>query len=99
MPAGMGKLLLGALAAVSLSIGGNHMAKITIDPDPPVHGKSATVTYKAGAKITIECTPGGTITGVCDADGHFDFVVPETANYLLIMDSGNHNISEGYTVS
>lgn len=95
----MGKLLLGALAAVSLSIGGNHMSKITIDPDPPVHGKSATITYKAGAKITIEFTPGGTVTGVCDADGHFDVVVPETAQSVLIMDSNNHGISEGFTVS
>lgn len=99
MDGGMGKLLLGALAAVSLAVGVNRMPQITIDPDPPVADKLAIVTYQANTEITIECTPGGVIKGQCDDAGHFDFVVPAGAQYLLIMDSSNHGISEGFTVS
>lgn len=96
----MGKLLLDVLAVSFLAIGGTHrMANISIDPDPPKQGKSATVTYAPNKAIVIEATPGGIIRGTCGTDGKFDFVVPAGAQLLLVYDANNTSVSSGYTVT
>lgn len=96
----MGKLLLTAFAVVSgLVATENRMSKITINPDPPVAGASATITYRAGARLRIEYTPGGVETVTCRSDGTVDIVVAGTAQYMLISDASNSNVSSGYTVS
>jgi hypothetical protein len=78
---------------------GDRMTQITIDPDPPKAGKSATITYVAGADIIIEYTPGGTIRRTCDANGKVDVTVPAGAQYMLIVDASNSSVSSGYTVT
>jgi len=75
------------------------MASISIDPDPPKAGKSATITYAPNKSILIEYSPGGLVRATTDAQGHADIVVPANATYMVISDAANSSISAGYTVS
>lgn len=97
----MGKLLL-SVFAVALGFfptTEDRMASISINPDPPTQGKAATITYVAGATLIIEYTPGGTVRVVCDAAGKANIVVAAGAQYMLVVDANNSNVSEGYTVN
>lgn len=93
----MGKILALAAATIAL-LGGNRMASISIDPDPPKAGKSATITYTAGASLLIEYTPGGVVRVTCGSDGKVDVVVPVGALTMSATDP-NTGTSQGWTVT
>lgn len=94
----MGKLFLAASLILLGGMTDNNHA-ISIDPDPPKAGKSATITYRAGASLIIEYTPGGVVRVTCGADGKADVVVAAGANAMLITDASNSQVSAGFSVT
>ncbi|MBL8756321.1 MAG: hypothetical protein JNK15_23710 [Planctomycetes bacterium] len=95
----MGKLLAPLALVLFASMTDQDRATITIDPDPPHAGKSATITYVPNASLLIEYTPGGIVRVKCGADGKADVVVPGSANAMLVTDANNPNISAGFSVT
>lgn len=95
----MRKQFFAVAMVASVLFGDPRMDAISIDPDPPKAGESATITYAPNKKLRIEYTPSGQIVDVeTDANGNVTIDVPGQSA-MLITDRDNSAVSAGYSIS
>lgn len=64
------------------------MSTLTIDPDPPVQGRNATISTTPNEKLTFDWDPQGEPTErTTDSRGRLTITIPANASSVIITDS------------
>jgi hypothetical protein len=97
----MRKCLLGVFALASMAFTNgerNSMGSLSIRPNPPVQGQSATLSGTAGETIDLDWDPPAEPSSVTlGADGKATFTVPTSATSLIATDPSG--ATHAWTVS